>query len=187
MTELILIRHGETDWNVEGRYTGQSDVPLNANGLAQARQVAKRLRGQLLEAIYSSDLLRARQTAEAIAQATGAPLILDPRLREIHQGEWEGLHFDEIRARYAEAFQRRQQDPLNVAPPGGETVGQVRARVLAALEDILRRHPRSRVAIVSHGLALALIKQHLQDLPIQQVWDLIPDNAEPETLPAEAP
>jgi alpha-ribazole phosphatase len=186
MTELILIRHGQTDWNVEGRYQGQADVPLNRQGLEQARKVAAALAQEKIDAIYSSDLARARQTAEIIQQATGAPLHIEPRLREISQGLWEGMLFSEIKARDPQRHARRKVDPLNTAPPGGETVGQVRQRVLAAVREILRRHPEQRVALVSHGLALAILITEARGLPIEQVWDLIPDNAKPVHLELEA-
>jgi alpha-ribazole phosphatase len=185
MTELLLIRHGETDWNVEGRYQGQSDVPLNDRGHAQAAKLAAQLKGTQIDAIYSSDLERAKGTAEILAEVINAPVVLDPRLREIHQGLWEGMLFQDIQGKYAEAFERRKQDPLTVAPPEGETVGQLRSRILAALRDVLQKHPDGRVAIVSHGLSLALIRVELMDIPIQQVWDHIPPNAEPEIVAAE--
>lgn len=179
MTRLILIRHGETDWNVEGRYQGQSDVPLNAHGREQAARLAEALREADIRAVYSSDLARARETAEALARATGLTVHPDRRLREIDQGEWEGMLFADIQARYAREFERRRADPLSVAPPGGETVGQVRQRVLAAVEDILRRHPAETVAVISHGLALAIVRAEYQGHPIEKVWDLIPENSTP--------
>ena len=91
MTEIWIVRHGQTDWNVEGRYQGQADRPLNAVGLAQAQQAAEQLRGRDFAAIYSSDLQRARVTAEIIAGQLGLPVQVDRRLREVNQGEWEGL------------------------------------------------------------------------------------------------
>lgn len=185
MTRLALVRHGETDWNAEGRYQGQSDVALNANGLAQAEDLAQRLRGQKFEAIYTSDLARAEQTAEALAAATDAPLRRDPRLREINQGEWEGLLLPEIEARYAEAFRLRRLDPLATRPPGGETVGQVRERVLEVIREIRHTHPGGSVAVVSHGLAIALVKVHLAKLPVESVWDHIPPNASVEWFDVE--
>jgi probable phosphoglycerate mutase len=173
MTRLVLVRHGETDWNAEGRYQGQSDVPLNATGMAQAKALALRLSGERLDAIYTSDLARAAQTAEALAAETGAPIHREPRLREIDQGEWEGLLLTEIQARYAEEFRRRRLDPLGTRPPGGETVGQV------------REYPSGTVAVVSHGLALALVKVHLAHLPVQEVWDHIPPNVSVESFDLE--
>jgi alpha-ribazole phosphatase len=186
MTKLILIRHGETNWNVEGRYTGQTDIPLNSHGIKQAHILTKRLSSQNIDAIYSSDLRRALQTAEILAEACGAPLFADARLREINQGQWEGMHFEEIRARFAKAWRRRKDNPLEVAPPGGETVRQVRARVLHVVEEILQRHPNHVVAIVSHGLALSILKTHFGGFPIEKVWDHIPSNTEPETIHLEA-
>lgn len=185
MTELILIRHGLTDWNVEGRYQGQSDVPLNEQGRDQARHLATKLAARQIDAIFSSDLARARQTAEILAEATGAPLFLDPRLREIHQGLWEGMLLQDIQREYTEAFNRRRNDPLKVAPPEGETVGQLRHRVLAAMGNILEQYPTGRVMIVSHGLSLAIMRVALNDIPIQQIWEHIPPNAEPQFITTE--
>jgi alpha-ribazole phosphatase len=186
MTRLILIRHGETDWNVEGRWQGHADVPLNASGRAQAEATARALAGRPICAIYSSDLERARGTAEPLARQTGWPVRLEPRLREIHQGEWQGLLVTEIEERYAEAFRSRRADPLHVAPPGGETALEVQARVLSAVQDILRAHPDETVVIVSHGFTLAVILAYYRDIPIEQVWELIPGNGavmEVEALP----
>jgi broad specificity phosphatase PhoE len=178
VTRLILVRHGETDWNVEGRWQGQSDVPLNARGQQQAEQVARVLAGYGLSAIYSSDLARASLTAEAIAQATGLPVHRESRLREIDQGEWQGMLIGDIQARYADTFRRRLSDPWMVAPPGGETALQVRQRVLSAVDEILHRHTGETVAVVSHGFSLAVIIAHYRGIPITQVWDLIPGNCE---------
>jgi len=185
MTELILIRHGETDWNNEGRYQGQSDVPLNATGQKQAEDLAQKLRQETLDAIFSSDLARAQQTAQVLSDMNGASLFLDSRLREIDQGEWEGMLFDDIRRRYKKAFEKRLRDPLQVAPPGGETVGQVRERVLEAIKEIINRYPHGLVAVVSHGLSLAVVKVHFNNLAIDTVWDHIPQNATPERIIVE--
>ncbi len=187
MTRLVLVRHGETDWNREGRYTGQSDIPLNDVGVAQARRLAKRLRDESLDALYSSDLARAAMTARIVSEVAGVEVQQDRRLREINQGDWEGLPFSEIRLRYHGLFEQRKKDPHSVAPPGGETVGEVRTRVLDALEDILRAHPLGPVAIVSHGLPLAIIKAHFQGLPIEAIWDHIPENAAPFMIDTEGP
>jgi broad specificity phosphatase PhoE len=102
MTQLCLIRHGQTDWNLEGRYQGQSDVPLNQTGLAQAQSLAEQLKGQTFAAIYSSDLMRARQTAEPCAKMLGMTIQAEAHLREIDQGEWEVVLVEDIKARYAE-------------------------------------------------------------------------------------
>jgi broad specificity phosphatase PhoE len=178
MARLILIRHGETDWNVEGRWQGHADVPLNARGRAQAESIAQSLTGAGLAAIYASDLERAWETAEPLARAAGLEVRQDPRLREIDQGEWQGLLVTEIQARYADEFRRRRENPLEVAPPGGETAAQVRDRVLAAVQDVLRAHPGQNVAIVSHGLAVAVILAHFRKAPVEKIWELVPENGE---------
>jgi len=179
MTQFCLVRHGQTDWNVEGRYAGQSDVALNENGLRQARSAAEQLRGKSFAAVYSSDLGRARQTAEIIASSLDLPVITEPRLKEINQGEWEGQHVDVIKARYRDLWMDRQSDPTNVRPPGGETVAEVAERVYAALDDIACIHPDADVLIVSHGLALATIICKVKGLPVGRAYEVIPENATP--------
>jgi broad specificity phosphatase PhoE len=179
MSRLCLIRHGQTDWNLEGRYHGQSDVPLNENGRTQARALAQQLQGQAFVAIYTSDLQRARETAEIIAAVLHLPVTLEPRLREINQGEWEGQLADVIKLRYAELWQQRILDPTNIRPPGGETVEEVAWRVYAALNDIARLHPTGSVLIASHGLALATVICELHSIPLGQAYTMIPNNAEP--------
>jgi broad specificity phosphatase PhoE len=182
MTRLILIRHGETDWNVDGRWQGQADVPLNARGQAQARQIAESLRGLKLDAIYSSDLRRAVDTAQPLARIHHLPVRLDARLREIHQGEWQGLLVTEIETRYAGLFHERRVNPIDVAPPGGETVEQVRARVVDVLSEIARNHPGESVAVVSHGFILAVAIVVFEGHAIDEVWSLIPENCTPVDL-----
>jgi alpha-ribazole phosphatase len=185
MTHLILIRHGETDWNAEGRYQGQIDIPLNKRGREQAAQLAQALSDAHLAAIYASDLARASETAEVLARAAGLQVQVDPRLREINQGRWEGRLFSEIRAEYPEELRRRRDDLLAFAPPGGEVVRQVKERVLAAIADIVRRHPAQSVAIVSHGLALALVRAYYGNYPAERIRDLVPGNGEIVQLEVE--
>jgi len=178
MTRLYLVRHGETDWNLQGRWQGQADVALNDHGRQQAQQSAVKLAAIPLEAIYSSDLSRAAETARAIGRVNPAPLVLEPRLREIHQGEWQGLQVGEIQARYADAYHQRLQNPLMMAAPGGETTQQVRDRALAAVGDLLAAYPRGNVAVVSHGFTLAVLLTHFRKIPFEKVWDQVPHNAE---------
>src|SRR5512142_1067190 len=131
MTSLWLVRHGQTDWNLEGRYQGQSDVPLNATGLSQAAVFAASLDGQRFDALYSSDLARAYQTAEVIANKVGLPVQTDPRLREINQGEWQGRTLTEIKSIYIESAQAKRVtiDPVTARAPGGESVCEVSQRM----------------------------------------------------------
>jgi alpha-ribazole phosphatase len=179
MTQLCLIRHGQTDWNLEGRYQGQSDVPLNEKGFEQARSLVGQLDGRSFAAIFSSDLMRARQTAEHIAKDLGLTVQIEPRLREINQGEWEGVLVDDIKARYAEIWSQRTMDPANVRPPGGETVREVAERVSAALDDISRLFPTGRVLIISHGLSIATAICRDKGIPVGQAYTVIPENVQP--------
>lgn len=179
MTELWLVRHGQTDWNLQGRYQGQADPPLNETGLAQADYAAEVLAGGRYAAIYSSDLDRARLTAEAIGRRLGMVVRIDSRLREINQGEWEGLLVTEIQARYPAEWEVRQRDRLNFrAPGGGESVQDVAMRIWAVVDDLVARHPHESLILVSHGLALATVLCRVQGLPLSQARELIPDNAQ---------
>jgi broad specificity phosphatase PhoE len=177
MTLLLLVRHGETDWNREGRYQGQADPPLNETGRAQAESLARQLEGRSLEAIYSSDLQRAYDTARRIASRLGLPLQVDRRLREINQGEWEGMLVTDIMARYPTEWASRQQDRLHTRPPGGETLVELAQRLWVAVDEIALRYPVGPVLIVSHGLALATLLCRVDGIPLEQAHTLIPDNA----------
>jgi alpha-ribazole phosphatase len=179
MTQLCLVRHGQTDWNLERRYQGQSDTPLNENGRAQAKALADQLKGQTFAAIYSSDLMRARETAKTIASEIGLPVQVEPRLREINQGEWEGVLVEEIKARYAGLWSQRTIDPASIRPPGGETVAEVAERVYAALDDIARRYPYENVLVVSHGLSIATAICRARGIPVGQAYAVIPENVQP--------
>ncbi|HZW02320.1 MAG TPA: histidine phosphatase family protein [Anaerolineaceae bacterium] len=174
MTRLLLVRHGETAWNVEGRYQGQADPPLNERGQAQAAQLAGRLAGAGIDVIYASPLRRALQTAEAIARRTGAPVRTDPRLMEIHQGRWQEQLVTDIQANYPELFARWQADPWRSHPPEGESLTAVQQRVSAAVDDILAGHRGQTVALVTHRIPIGLIKMRFQDWDenITRAWEL---------------
>jgi alpha-ribazole phosphatase len=182
MTRFCLVRHGQTDWNLEGRYQGQSDVPLNENGRNQAGALAQKLKGYPFTAIYTSDLVRAKETADILAAALRLPVICDLRLREIDQGKWEGQLVDDIKARYVELWQQRSVDPASLRPPGGETVEEVANRVHTAMDDIARHHPGASVLVVSHGLALATVICTIRAIPLGQAYSVIPENGEPVWL-----
>jgi probable phosphoglycerate mutase len=175
--EIWLIRHGQTDWNQEGRYQGQTDIPLNNNGIQQAQELALKLEGLHFASIYSSDLQRALTTAQIIAGRLGLPLMIDPRLREIHQGQWEGMLFSEVARRFPREIALRHIDPLSARPPGGESVQEVAQRVAAAANDIAQKHPGQRVIIASHGLAIATLLARANHHTLKSVFSLIPDNA----------
>jgi alpha-ribazole phosphatase len=182
MTMFYLVRHGQTDWNKEGRYQGQADTPLNAVGEQQARLLAGKFDGIRIDAIYSSDLQRARRTAEAIGQALQLPVQLDVRLREINHGVWEGMLFSDIVRQYAPEIKEREMNPLEARAPGGESVTEVADRVLTAAESIARMHPDETVILVSHGLSLAILACAGHGYSLTEVFKHVPENARPDLI-----
>jgi broad specificity phosphatase PhoE len=185
MTTLYVIRHGETPWNVEGRYQGQLDPPLNENGRRQAEASAHKLAPLGFEAIYSSDLARAHQTAAALAEKTGLPVQLDPRLREIHQGKWQGVLIGDIRAGWPNEIEGWESRPWEYPPPGGESLPQMQTRLVAAVDEIIARHPKDKVAVFSHKLPIALLKIRWQGHPAEEIWSLLPANGAWEVFEVE--
>jgi broad specificity phosphatase PhoE len=157
-TRIILVRHGETDWNAMGRIQGHSDTPLNAVGREQAWRAAQRLAREPVRALYSSDLARAYETATIIGQSLGLNVVMSPRLRERGYGAWEGLTSIEIQARYPEQFAEWRARSSNFAPPQGETRAQLLSRALSELQTIGSRHTGEIVVVVTHGgLCYALL------------------------------
>jgi broad specificity phosphatase PhoE len=150
MTTLLLVRHGETDWNAEGRLQGHTDRPLNDFGRRQANELADRLAGDHIAAIYASDLVRAKETAEIVGARLGLPVVVDPDLREKDWGSWEGLTSSE---RLTVEYE-------------GETTEDHRDRTLRALARIVERHPRQRVVVVTHGGSLRRIQTAVSGLAL---------------------
>jgi 2,3-bisphosphoglycerate-dependent phosphoglycerate mutase len=154
MTEILLVRHGETLWNQQGRMQGQHDSPLTATGLHQARQLARRLAQTPFTALYSSDLGRAHQTARCIADETGHEILADEGLRERNFGIFEGLTNTEIKLRYPEDHELFAKRDPHYVMAGGESATQFMARVMATLDRIAATHNGDTVVVVTHGLVL---------------------------------
>lgn len=169
-TRLLLARHGLTTWNALGRFQGQTDVPLSEIGQGQAAALGKRLASAQIDAIYASDLQRARATAEAIHSHHSCPLYVEPGLREMSFGQWEGLTYDEIQARDPDFLDRWQADMLNLAPPGGETLAQVAGRVKTVTGKITATHPEGNVLLVAHGGTLQVLLCQFLGLSPQAYW-----------------
>lgn len=158
--KLYLIRHGQTDWNREGKIQGRTDIPLNQTGLEQADCLAEALKGRPVAAVYSSSLSRAWQTAEAVARRQLLPVIPAAGLREVDFGLWEGLTWREIDKRYHEDFVIWDQSPAEHAPTGGESGNECRARTRTAVEQILAE-VQGDAAIVAHGAILVFVAEYL--------------------------
>jgi len=149
-TITLLLRHGATELSAERRFAGRGDVALTKDGIKQAGLAARKLaEAPGVDVIVTSPLQRARRTAEAVAEATGAPLIVDDDLVEANFGEWEGLSFAEARERWPEELAAWLATP-DAAPPGGESFAMVAMRVLAAMDRLVEAHSQKRAVVVSH-------------------------------------
>jgi probable phosphoglycerate mutase len=176
-TRLIAVRHGETAWNVEARLQGQIDIPLNERGREQARRTARSLADDRPDVVVSSDLARARATAEAIAAFHEVPLSLDPALRERSFGSFEGMTHTEVEQLWPEQSRRwRSRDP-DFAPGGGETLRVFFARCVEATLRIAHEHAGKTIVLVAHGGVLDCLYRAASrvDLDAPRVWQL--DNA----------
>jgi broad specificity phosphatase PhoE len=166
VTELLLVRHGETDWNAERRFQGHADQPLNETGRAQARALADELAAEEIDAVYTSDLARARETAEIIAGALGVEVVPSRELREIDVGDWQGLSWPEIEDRFPDGARRWHEDGHGWT--GGETYVELAGRVVAALERIAAEHPEGRVLVVCHGGTTRAVRAHVEGVSVPE-------------------
>lgn len=157
---LYLLRHGQTEWNIEGKIQGKTDIPLNETGLRQARCLAEGMREREISAVYSSPLLRAAQTAEILAEEKGLSVSVLPELREVDFGLWEGRSWTEVDAEFHEDFRRWEENPAEYMPTGGESRESCRERCRAAMEQILAGTVTD-AAIVAHGGILAHVADYL--------------------------
>lgn len=155
---LIIIRHGESEWNRVGRYQGQQDAPLSELGLRQAEALASRLRNEPINAIYTSPLQRAAKTAHAVARHhPDVPLHTAPELLEINHGAWEGLLADEVRARFDDGLIEWRCHPTRSQMPGGESFSNILKRVLDFKERLLREHGDQNVLISTHDVVVKIL------------------------------
>ena len=167
MLRLILVRHGETERNFEARLQGRkSDIPLNEKGRKQAHYLGLALRGEKLEAIYSSPLKRALDTAQAISAHHHLEVQIDHALAEIDMGFIDGLDLSEVKENQKDFWKRWHQEDYSVALPGGESLLQVQQRAWGAVQGIIKRHREGSVAVVSHGISLQTIITTILGAPL---------------------
>jgi broad specificity phosphatase PhoE len=149
------VRHGATDWNLQGRCQGSTDRDLSDVGVRQAKQIAELLSEEEIHAVYSSHLRRARQTAERISQPHNLPVLIEQEVRELDHGELEGLTFNEIKANYADFLVRWRSEPAEICVPGGERLADVAERAWNGLNQIVQRHADAeRILVVSHNFPI---------------------------------
>ena len=176
MTKVILVRHGQTLWNLERKYQGHSDVALSDTGRKQAELAGFRLAREKIHAVYSSDLSRAVETATCIAGHHGLTVTPLPALREILFGEWEGLNYDQINAQWPEAMGKLWTRPAEVTIPGGESFAQVQQRAYGAVREIVSKHSGENVVITAHGGTIGVILCAALGMDLNHVWSIRQDN-----------
>lgn len=188
MSRILLVRHGETESTMGRRYCGHQDEPLNGEGRRQAVLLTKRLAGERIDRAYSSDLARARLTAEIILERRPVEMIVDPRLREIHFGLWEGLTHEEILSRHVFSYQQWLKDPASPIP-SGESLPATRDRVIRCLEEIVRssRSREESILVVTHGGPIAVILGFVEGAPLGDFWSRIPPPASLSEIRIDGP
>lgn len=175
-TRILLIRHGQTEWNQAERFRGLADISLNETGLTQAQATAARVALALPVAVFSGPLKRALVTAQAIAEASGLHVTAVAGLNDVNYGTWQGLTIDEARQHNPDIFEQWRCSPESIRFPGGETLDEVRRRASNAIDSIATLHTDQTVAVVTHISAARLITLHLLGLPTSNFWTIMQDN-----------
>jgi broad specificity phosphatase PhoE len=176
MTCIILVRHGQTEWNRVERFRGRADVPLNETGLAQAEATGLRIHGEWQpSAVYSSPLSRAVRTAEAITKHFDLPVQIHPGLADIDYGEWQGLTPDEVRDRWPAELHFWYHQPEEAIIPGGETLTQLRSRGMSTVNELSARHTEQTIVLVGHTVINRIILLGILGLGNERFWHIKQD------------
>lgn len=165
-TRFVILRHGETQWNVESRIQGHTNSELTPLGRRQAEALGKRMAGEAFDVLVSSDLTRAVDTASSVATRTGHPIVMDARFRERCFGVAEGLTYGELDHQYPDAFSRVRETDPDFEIPGGESRRQFQSRVKAAFESLAAQHRGKRVVVVAHGGVLAALYRVMHGIAV---------------------
>lgn len=188
MTRIILVRHGQTAWNRVERFRGRADVPLDETGLAQAEATGRRVAQEWRPvAIYSSPLTRAVKTAEAIARHFNLPVQIHTGIADIDYGEWQGLTPDEVKVRWPEIHHAWYNTPHLAHIPGGETLDDLRARGMAAVDELAARHVGQTLVMVGHTVINRIILLGALGLGNDRFWRLRQDTCAINVLEVDAP
>ncbi|MDA0263878.1 MAG: histidine phosphatase family protein [Chloroflexi bacterium] len=173
MGKLLIVRHGETAWNAEGRIQGHTDIGLSDRGIEQAAMLGMRLAGTQIDAAYSSDMMRTSETAKIALGTRGVTAFETPRLREYHKGVFEGLTLAEIQCRYPADYPRYLEKDLDYAPEGGESVRGVTARMAEIFQEIIAKHLDETVLVVGHGGSLRAAMTSIMGMPLERSWSFV--------------
>ncbi|MFC2003355.1 histidine phosphatase family protein [Chloroflexota bacterium] len=174
MTEILLARHGETEWNVKEVFRGRIDVELDETGIKQAELLAKYLRNAKIDAIYSSTLKRALKTAEIIASYHQLTVVITPSLIDFDYGEWQGLSHQEIKDKYKGLYTEWAKNPHRVKMPGGENLNEVRERAMGVVRDVIAKYSGT-VVLVSHRVVNKVLICALLGLDNSHFWNIKQD------------
>ena len=176
MTKIFLIRHGETEWNRVGKLQGISDIRLSPEGINQAHLLAEHTPFNAVDAVYSSDLVRAVMTAKILSDKFNLPIIRERGLRETNFGDWEGRFLSELAKENPKGFEKFFTKPDQVQPPGGETFLQSQARIMNALDEIIADNEDRNIIVITHGAAIRLIICAALYIPIRKMWAISQNN-----------
>jgi probable phosphoglycerate mutase len=170
---IILVRHGQTEWNRVERFRGRYDIPLDETGVKQGEAVAERIAAQFKpERVFTSPLIRAMKTAEIIAKKAGIPIIIQRGIIDIDYGEWQGLTPDEVKARFPHESTLWYGHPEKAFIPGGENLKEVQARAIKTLEELCKESNGTEIVMVSHTVVIRLILLGILEAPLNRFWNL---------------
>ena len=172
MVKVVFVRHGQTEWNVSGRYQGQSDVALSAAGIEQAEKLAANFPVEHIDAIYASDLIRARVTAETVAKRFGLGVNFEPAFRELSFGDWEGLTYEQIVASWPDAMENFLAHPDILDIPHGESFPEVQQRAMSRLQELIQKHEGQTIMVAAHGAVLRTMLTAALHMPLQYLWSI---------------
>ncbi len=170
MTRIVFIRHGQTEWNVIGKYQGQTDVALSSEGVEQANMLAEHFPLEHLDAVYASDLKRAMVTANCVAKHFGLEVQPETAFRELNFGDWEGLTYEEIVSQWPEAMENFLEHPDRLLIPNGESFGDLQKRAMHRVREIVAQESGKTVAVVAHGAILRTILCSALHMPLEYLW-----------------
>lgn len=176
MTRIIFVRHGQTEWNVLGKFQGQTDVKLTPLGLKQAQKAAAWLADEKIAAVYASDLERSMHTAACIAALHNLKVQPLKQVREIFFGDWEGMRYDEIEKRWPKEIKQLFHEAGKLRIPHGETFQAVIDRAIPAIDTLAKQHQNKTIVLVSHGAALRSILGYYMHIPLDYIWSIRQDN-----------
>jgi len=175
LTKLLIIRHGRTEWNRVERLRGRADISLDEVGRKQAEAAARRVAEWQLNTVYSSPLRRAMETAQTLAQPSGLEVKKLSEIIDIDYGQWQGLSLEEAAARDGELYKKWLHSPHQVKFPGGESLAEVRDRVVSALERLTAEHNKQTISLVSHKVVCQVMVLSLLGLELSHFWDVTQD------------